>query len=163
LRELVRRQVTTLRKLGPVRHVKPHGALYTLAARERDVAQVIAETVRTIDPALILYGLAGSELVRAGRACGLRVAEEVFADRTYQRDGSLTGRAEANALITDEAVAVAQALRMIREHVVRAVDGTIVAISADTLCLHGDGPTAVETARRLRHDLAAAGIAFKAL
>ncbi len=148
--------------MGPVRHVKPHGALYNLAARDRAVADVIAEAVFECDPALILFGLAGSELVAAGRARGLRVASEVFADRTYQADGSLTLRTQADALIVNEEISVAQVLRMVREGVVRATDGTDVEIAADTVCLHGDGAHAVAFARRLSTELRAAGIAIKA-
>ena len=161
LHDLVTGQIEALRELGPVRHVKPHGALYNLAARDRSVAEVIAEAVFTCDPSLILFGLAGSELVRAGQARGLRVANEVFADRTYQADGSLTPRARSDALITDEAAAVAQVIRMVREGVVWATDGTSVAVVADTVCLHGDGAYAVAFARRLGAELRAAGIALR--
>lgn len=161
LHALVTGQIEALRELGPVRHVKPHGALYNLAARDRAVAEVIAEAVYSCDPNLVLFGLAGSELVRAGQARGLRVANEVFADRTYQADGSLTPRARSDALITDEAVAVAQVIRMVREGVVWATDGTSVAVVADTVCLHGDGAYAVAFARRLGAELRAAGIALR--
>lgn len=161
LHELITWQVEALRELGPVRHVKPHGALYNLAARDRAVAEVIAEAVYECDPALVLFGLAGSELLAAGRARGLRVASEVFADRTYRADGSLTPRTRADALIVDEEVAVAQVLRMVREGVVRATDGTEVKIEVDTVCLHGDGEHAVAFAQRLNAALRAAGIAIK--
>ncbi|MCX6954972.1 MAG: LamB/YcsF family protein, partial [Verrucomicrobia bacterium] len=117
VRRLVTRQVEALRALGPVRHVKAHGALYNMAARDAALAAAVAEAVRAVDGDLVLFALAGSELVRAGRACGLRVASEVFADRTYQRDGSLTPRARADALITDEDAALAQVLRLAREGV----------------------------------------------
>lgn len=161
--ELVREQVEALRAYGPVRHVKPHGALYNLAARDRTVASAVVEGIKAVDPKLRLYALAGSELVRAGREQGLVVAEEVFADRTYQRDGSLTPRARVDALIRDASVAVAQVLRMVTEGLVRATDGTEVAIAADTVCLHGDGEHAVEFARRLRRELLAAGIELRAI
>jgi UPF0271 protein len=110
---------------------------------------------------LILFALAGSQLARIASARGLRVAEEVFADRTYQPDGSLTPRTQPNALITDEAAAVAQVLHMVRDGFVRATDGTEVPITAETICLHGDGPHAVTFAQRLRTELSAAGIAVK--
>lgn len=161
LHHLVTSQIEALRALGPVRHVKPHGALYNVAARDRTVAAVIADAVYACDPNLVLFGLAGSELVRAGQARGLRVAHEVFADRTYQADGSLTPRARPDALITDAAVAVAQVIRMVREGVVRATDGTTVAVVADTVCLHGDGAHAVAFAQQLGRELRAAGIALK--
>jgi 5-oxoprolinase (ATP-hydrolysing) subunit A len=161
VRELVRGQIEALRAFGPVRHVKPHGALYNLAARERAVAEAVVEGILAVDAALRLYALAGSELVRVGREKGLSVASEVFADRTYQSDGSLTPRARPDALIHEEDVAVAQVLRMMREGVVRATDGTDVKIVADTVCLHGDGAKAVAFARRLRTELRTAGIEIK--
>lgn len=119
---------------------------------------VIATTLAEIDRSLILYGLAGSELLAAGRACGLRVASEVFADRTYQPDGSLTPRTQPGALIDDENAAIAQVLRMLREGSVRALDGASVSLRADTICLHGDGPHAAEFARRLRRELERSGV-----
>jgi UPF0271 protein len=160
---LVARQVAALCGLGPVRHVKPHGALYNLAARDPAIAKTIATAVHAVDSSLVLFGLAGSELIRAGRACGLRVAEEVFADRSYRADGSLTPRAESNALITDANAAVWQVLRMVKEGVVRATDGTDVPITADTVCLHGDGPHAVSFARTLRQRLETEGIEVRAI
>ncbi len=159
---LVKDQVMALRAFTALRHVKPHGALYNLAARDAAVAGAIAVAVRTVDPKLVLFGLAGSELVKAGRARGLRVAEEVFADRTYQPDGSLTPRSSPDALITDEDVAVAQVLRLIREGKVRAIDGTDISIKADTLCLHGDGPKAVAFAKTLNKQFKKAGIEITA-
>jgi len=147
---------------GRVTHVKPHGALYNLAARDAGVARAVAEGVRACDATLILFGLAGSVSLALACECGLRVASEVFADRTYQADGSLTPRSRADALITDEALAVAQVQRMIREGKVRATNGAEVAIAADTVCLHGDGAQAVAFARRLRAELAAAGVEAKA-
>lgn len=162
VRALVTAQIEALRVLGPLRHVKAHGALYNLAARDTATADAIAEAVRAIDPALILFILSDSALALAARARGLRIANEVFADRTYQRDGSLTPRSQPNALIHDEATAVAQVLRMVREGVVRATDGTDVPITADTVCLHGDGPDPVAFARRLRAELGAADIEVRA-
>lgn len=163
VRALVVEQTQLLQDLATrcgatVTHVKPHGALYNLAAREAAIAAAVADGVRACGTGLVLFALAGSASVAAGRAAGLRVAEEVFADRTYQRDGSLTPRSRADALISDESAAVGQALRMLREGRVRATDGTEVAIRADTLCLHGDGVHAVEFARRLRAGFAQAGV-----
>ena len=163
LRASIAAQIDALLALAPLRHVKPHGALYNLAARDATVAKLIADVVHEIDPTLILFGLSGGELTWAGRARGLRVAHEVFADRTYQRDGSLTPRSRPEALIHDEAAAVAQVLRMIKEGRVRATDGTDVAISADTICVHGDGPRAVAFARRLREVLQQARIQVRAV
>jgi UPF0271 protein len=162
LRETVRSQVAALVALGPVGHVKPHGALYNLAARDRAVANAVVAGITAVDPALRLYAPAGSELIRAGLAAGLRVAGEVFADRTYRGDGSLTPRSEPGALIHDETAAVDQVLRMVREGVVRSVDGTDLEVRADTVCLHGDGAQAVALARRLHTELMAAGIVLRA-
>jgi len=165
---LVRGQIGTLDRIacscgGRIVHVKPHGALYNLAARNAPLANAVAAAVHEADPRLILVGLAGSELLVAGRACGLRVASEVFADRTYQPDGSLTLRSQPGALIVDLATAVAQVMCMIGEGAVIATDGTRVPIAADTVCLHGDGSHAVEFARGLRQELAAAGIVLRGL
>lgn len=162
VRALVEQQIRALQALGPVMHVKAHGALYNMAGRDPALADAVAEAVRRCGADLLLFALAGSELIRAGRECGLRVASEVFADRTYQRDGSLTPRSQPDALIHDEEHAVAQVLRMVREGCVRATDGTDVVIQADTVCLHGDGPHAVAFARRLRAELQGEGIAVRA-
>jgi UPF0271 protein len=155
-------QIMALRAIAPLRHVKPHGALYNLAACDATVAGVVADAVLAVDKELVLFALAGSELMKAGRARGLRVAEEVFADRTYQADGSLTPRSRPEAMIQDEGIMTAQALRMIHEGKVRATDGTEISIKADTICLHGDGPNAVAFARRLNVELKKAGIEIKA-
>lgn len=162
LRALIIQQVELLCTMGSVRHVKPHGALYNLAARDRDVADVIAAAIHDVDARLILFGLAGSELVRAGHARGLAVAQEVFGDRTYQRDGSLTPRTEPGAMIEDESVMITQVLQMLQTGRVRTLDGSQVAITPDTLCVHGDGPHALQFVRRLRTELAAAQITIKA-
>ncbi len=161
--ELVLSQVRRLQRLGPVRHVKPHGALYNMAARDLPLARAVVDAVYEADPRLILFGLAGSHLIAVAEACGLPVVSEVFADRTYQADGSLTPRSQPNAIVTDENAALAQVLRMVREGKVRATDGTDVAITADTVCLHGDGAHPVEFARKLRRELTAAGVEIKAI
>jgi UPF0271 protein len=166
--ELVAAQVQRLRGIAgeagaEVSHVKLHGALYNLASRDPAWAECIAETVGGMEWGPALFALAGSVLDRLARARGdLPVWSEVFADRTYERDGSLTPRARAGAVIADEEAAIAQVLRMVREGVVRATDGSDVAIRAETICLHGDNPRAVAFAGRLRKELAAAGIALKA-
>ncbi len=163
--ELVAAQVRALQQIARdagarLTHVKPHGALYNMAARDAALAQAVAAAVREADPQLVLVGLAGSRLPAAGRACGLRVAGEVFADRSYEPDGALTPRSRPGALVTDEAVAAARVLRMVRDGRVRAADGTDVPVQADTVCIHGDGPRAVATARRLHQELRRAGIAL---
>lgn len=144
-----------------LRHVKLHGALYNQVSRNPQLAEGVVAELARLWPDLILFALAGSPFARAASARGLRVAEEVFADRTYRGDGSLTPRSEPNALITDENAAVAQVLQMVREGVVTATDGTRIPITAETICLHGDSTHAVAFAQRLRKELADAGIAVK--
>jgi UPF0271 protein len=147
---------------GGLSHVKAHGALYNMAAKDAELAAAIAQAVRDFDPGLVLFGLAGSELIRAGAGAGLKVANEVFADRSYQRDGMLTPRNRPNAMVGDVNAALAQVERMVREGTVRAVDGTDVKIEADTICIHGDEPGAAEFARELRALLARLGVAVRA-
>lgn len=131
---------------GKMHHVKPHGALYNMAAVSQQLSEAIAEAVYRVNPHAVLYGLAGSELIKAGRSIGLKVANEVFADRTYQSDGTLTPRSEANALITQHEESVAQVMRMVKESRVRSQQGADVAIKADTVCIHGDGAHALDLA-----------------
>ena len=145
-----------------LRHVKLHGALYHQVSREPLLAEAVVSDFARLWPDLILYALSGSQLARAARARGLRVAQEVFADRTYQEDGLLTPRHEPGALIKDEDQMVEQVLMMVQHGVVRTVAGTKLPIVADTVCLHGDTPDAVSFAERLRKELAVAGIAVKA-
>jgi 5-oxoprolinase (ATP-hydrolysing) subunit A len=144
-----------------LRHVKLHGALYNQVSREPPLAEAVASELARLWPNLIVFALAGSAFARALRSRDMRLAEEVFADRTYQEDGSLTPRGQPGALITDQDTAVAQVLRMLREGVVRAVGGADVPIRADTVCLHGDGTQPVALAQRLRAELVTAGIAVK--
>lgn len=145
-----------------MQHVKPHGALYNLAARDAQVAESIAKAVYDVNPGLILYGLAGSLLVSVGRQIGLSVASEVFADRTYQSDGALTPRAETGAMIEEVDVAVNQVRTMIDKGYVEAVDEIHVELQADTVCIHGDGAHAVNFARKLRVGLRDVGVVVKA-
>src|SRR5687768_6731500 len=145
-----------------LRHVKLHGALYHQVSRDVLLAEAVVADLARLWPNLILYALAGSELARAAAARGLRVAAEAFADRTYQDDGSLTPRRDAGALIRDEDAMVEQVLSIARRGVVRSVNGAQLAVTADTVCLHGDAPDAVAVAERLRKELAIAGIAVKA-
>ncbi|MBM3073775.1 5-oxoprolinase subunit PxpA [Lelliottia sp. RWM.1] len=135
---------------GVMRHVKPHGMLYNQAAKEPELADAIARAVRDCNPHLILVGLAGSELIRAGQRLGLATRQEVFADRGYLRDGSLVPRTQPGALITDEQQALAQTLDMVRDGRVNTVDGGQAKVQAETVCLHGDGEHALLFARRLR-------------
>ncbi|OGX83747.1 LamB/YcsF family protein [Hymenobacter coccineus] len=147
---------------GRLHHLKPHGALYNMAATNAALAQAIAEAVHRVQPELVLYGLAGSELTKAGERLGLKTAHEVFADRTYQANGTLTPRRQPDAMVTSADAALAQVLRMVREGKVRSQQGPDVAIRADTVCLHGDGPHALEFAQRLHGALREAGVRLAA-
>lgn len=138
---------------GILYHVKPHGALYNMAAVTVDLSEAIAEAVYKVCPEAVLYGLAGSELIKAGKKLGLKTANEVFADRTYQQDGTLTPRRLSNAMINDQGEAVKQVVNMIKEGKVLSQQGTEVTIQADTVCIHGDGPHALEFARYIRQVL----------
>ncbi|HTM04722.1 MAG TPA: 5-oxoprolinase subunit PxpA [Vicinamibacterales bacterium] len=160
---LIRTQVTDLIKVasalgGVVRHVKPHGALYNLAARDRSIADAIATAVATIDPHLVLVGLSGSELLSAGTRAGLRTASEGFADRGYDVSGSLLPRSHAGAVVHDALAVGERAVRMVREGRVIAAGGQFVPVTADTICIHSDTPDAVELARAVRAALERAGI-----
>ncbi|MFB5283006.1 5-oxoprolinase subunit PxpA [Peribacillus sp. Hz7] len=148
---------------GRMQHVKPHGALYNMAARNKDLSRAIAEAVYKVNPELVLFGLSGSELVRAGQAIGLQTASEVFADRTYQQDGSLTSRNEKNALIENDDDAVAQVIRMIKEGKVLSQQGTDVTLKADTICIHGDGAHALSFARHVKRSLELSEITIKSI
>ncbi|CAM4339655.1 5-oxoprolinase subunit A [Bordetella tumbae] len=142
-------------------HVKAHGALYNMAVKDRPLAQAIARAVHDVDASLVLYGLPGSYLIEAANELGLRAANEVFADRTYQDDGSLTPRTQPGAMIEDVDTAVAQVLRMVQDRVVRSVNGRDVPVQADTLCIHGDQPNAVVFAEGLRQALLKAGVEIR--
>jgi 5-oxoprolinase (ATP-hydrolysing) subunit A len=144
-------------------HVKPHGALYNQAARDRALADAVARAVRDYDPALILYGLAGSELTAAGSALGLRVAHEAFAERRYEADGSLTPRSRPDAVIHDVDLAAQQVARMLRSGRVGTREGGEVLLRADTICLHGDRPDAPAFAAALRSAIEGAGFAVRAM
>ena len=144
------------------RHVKPHGALYNMAARDPSLAGAVVRAIAAVDRSLLLFAPGGSALARAGEELGLRVAREVFADRNYLPDGSLVPRTRPDALLHDVAEAGVRVLRMLREGVVRAVDGRDIPIAADTICVHGDTPESVAFARQLRESLAAAGVAVAA-
>lgn len=143
---------------GTLRHVKPHGALYNMAAARADLAEAIAEAVYRTNPALTLLGLAGSESTRAAERLGLNAAHEAFADRGYRADGSLVPRGLPGALIGDAAEAAARVVRMALEGRVSTPEGEDVPLRADTVCLHGDGAHALEFARRIRAACEAAGI-----
>ena len=145
-----------------LRHVKPHGALYNLAARDRTFADAIASATHACNPALVLYALSGSCLADAGRAMGLQVAEEAFAERRYDSDGRLAARGTPGAVIEDLDTALAQVRMLLREGCVVARDGSRVRLRADTLCLHGDRPDAVVFAQALRTALEDEGVTIAA-
>ena len=164
---LVQTQVKALQQVAAeegeaVRYVKPHGALYNQAARTPAVAEAIARAVSGLGGGLVLYGLSGGALLKAGLSYGLAVKGEVFADRTYQCDGTLTPRTRPDALIDDEVRAVVQVLDMVRAGRVRSVEGGGAGVTADTLCLHGDGVHAVAFARSVRAALLREGVDVRA-
>lgn len=168
VRDLVLYQVAALAGMAAaqgarLQHVKAHGALYNMACRDRAMADAIAAAVASLDRSLILFGLPNSELLRAGEAAGLRVAAEVFADRAYDPDGSLTSRTTPGSVIHDTRAVVERAVRMVRDRQVVAVDGSTIALQADTICLHGDTPGAADHARAVRKGLEAAGIRVTSL
>jgi UPF0271 protein len=142
-------------------HVKPHGALYNMAAYDAKLAQAIAQATKDSQPDLILYGLSGSLLISEAEKIGLQTASEVFADRTYQNDGSLTPRTQANALIEDTDTAVNQVIRMIKDKTVISTDGAFVSINADTICIHGDGVHAVAFAKALSKKIKEEGLVVR--
>lgn len=146
-----------------VTHLKPHGALYNMAAKDRAIAQAIAAATRDFGPTCILVGLAGSELIRAGLAIGLTTASEGFADRTYQADGSLTPRHSPGALISDPAAAAEQVLTMILQGTVPSQQGMDVPLNVDTICIHGDSPGASNLVQTIRQRLLSEGIEIKGL
>jgi len=144
-------------------HVKAHGALYNMAAGDIKLATAVADAVKSVDDSLILFALAGSHLVEAGRQAGLKVAQEVFADRSYQDNGLLTPRSQEGAMITEVNHAISQVLQMVKEGSVTSLSGKQVPVQADTLCLHGDQPSAVDFALALRDAFQREGIGLQAV
>jgi UPF0271 protein len=136
-----------------VRHIKPHGALYNAAAQSPEWASAIAKAVYDFDPNLILFGLSGSVSIQAAHALGLQTANEVFADRTYQADGTLTPRNLPNALIQNTDKCIVQVFDLIEKGVVVTTEGQSIRLQADTICLHGDGTHAISFAKAIRHAL----------
>ena len=143
-------------------HVKPHGALYNMAVRQSKLAEAIARAIESVDPKLILFAPDKSELARAGEARGLQIAREIFADRNYLNDGWLVPRTRPDALLHDPKEAAERVLRMLREGKVRSVEGRDVAVSGESICIHGDTPGAVEFARELRSRLEREGVKIRA-
>lgn len=141
-----------------LQHVKAHGALYNMAARDAHLAEAIARAIAEFDRSLIFFGLAGSGMLEEGRRAGLSVAAEGFADRAYEPDGSLTPRSIAGSVIHDVTRVVDRAVKMVRESRVTARNGAEIALHIDTLCVHGDTPGAAALARALREGLEGAGV-----
>lgn len=147
---------------GKLNHVKPHGALYNMAAKDAALAKAIVEAVHDFDASLILYALAGSEMITSAQQIGMVTASEVFADRSYQDDGSLTPRTQPNAMITNEQDSISQVLMMVKQQQVISVNKKTIALKAETLCLHGDGAHALTFAKKITEQLKAAGITIRA-
>jgi UPF0271 protein len=145
-----------------LQHVKPHGALYNMAVKDRGVADAIARAIRLLDATLVLFALPGTELENAGLAAGLRVAREGFADRAYESDGSLTPRTRSGAVIHTPEDVIGRAVRMARDGIVRATNGSDIPMRVDTICTHGDTLASHELTRQLRAALEADGIAVAA-
>lgn len=143
-------------------HVKPHGALYNMAARDQALGDAVARAIKAVDPALILFAPDRSALARAGQSHGLQIVCEVFADRNYLADGTLVPRSRADALLHDPEEASARVVRMLREGKVRSVDGVDVDLRAETICVHGDTEGAVQFARALRARLEKEGVQVRA-
>jgi 5-oxoprolinase (ATP-hydrolysing) subunit A len=139
-------------------HVKAHGALYNMAARDRGLADAIARAVRAFDPSLVLFGLPGSALLRAGEAAGLAVASEAFADRAYEPDGSLTPRSTRGSVIDDPGEVLRRSMTLVTDGKVIATDGSALSFEVHTLCVHGDTAGADQLARQLREGLERHGI-----
>ncbi|MDE3251664.1 MAG: LamB/YcsF family protein [Bacteroidota bacterium] len=166
--DLVTQQIFLLQKIADasgtsLHHVKPHGALYNQSANNPSLAAIIAQAVFDVDTNLILYGLSGSVSITEARKKGLKTANEVFADRTYQPDGSLTPRSQPNAMIETPAGSIRQVLQMIQDKTVTTPNGTIVPIQADTVCIHGDGPHALAFAKHINEVLQQKGLVIKSI
>ena len=144
-------------------HVKPHGAMYNMAGKDKKLAEAICEAIYEVDPRLILLGLSGSEMLKAAERIGLRAAKEVFADRAYEEDGSLVARSKPGAMITEEDEAIQRVIRMIKEGKVTAISGKDIEVQADSICVHGDGEKALAFVEKIRKALIQEGIEIKAL
>ncbi|GHN00985.1 UPF0271 protein [Cytophagales bacterium WSM2-2] len=166
--QIVLEQLTIIGKIAKdqgarLHHVKPHGALYNMAAKDAILAGAIAKAVKVFDASLVYFGLAQSIMISEAGKLNLKTANEVFADRTYQSDGSLTPRTESNALIANEADALSQAIRFAKENKVISLSGEELSLRADTICLHGDGAHAVTFAEVIHKRLINEGIKIKSI
>lgn len=144
-------------------HVKPHGALYNMAAKDAALAEAVVGAIRDYDDSLILLALANSGMTKAAERMGLAYANEVFADRAYEPDGTLVARTKPGAMIEDEDQAIARVIRMVKEGKVTAIDGSEVTIQADSVCVHGDGAKALLFVKRIREALLQENIDVKGL
>lgn len=163
IKSMVITQIELVKKLADeiglqLHHVKPHGALYNKAAKDKKIATAIAEAVKEVDESLILFGLANSESAKAAAETGLRFYNEVFADRTYTDEGLLTPRTQENALVDSTESAIKQVMQMLNEENVISTNGHIIPIKADTICIHGDGEHAVEFVKHIHSQIKAANI-----
>jgi UPF0271 protein len=154
LAELISDQISLFEKITnqmgcKIHHVKLHGALYNDCAKDALLSKIVAQTIQAIDPSIMLYGLSGSHTIKEARAIGLRSVQEVFADRTYQANGQLTPRYLDHALITDPIESAKQVLSMVLDQELKTVDGTVIGVNAETICIHGDHEGAVEIVKHL--------------
>lgn len=155
---IINEQLSIIKRIAdqegvPLVHVKPHGAMYNMSARDRMLAMMIAKAVKDFDEKLVLFGLSASHSVHEAELMGMKVRHEVFADRTYQEDGSLTPRTMENSMIEDEKEAARRVLQMVKEGTVITTSGKKIFITADTVCLHSDGSNAVKMAREIYNEL----------
>lgn len=141
-----------------VQHVKPHGALYNMAANDETMASAIVDALTALDDRLILFGLPESALLDIGRRAGLRVAREVFADRAYNEDGTLVSRQQPGSVITDSAVVAERVLTMVKERKITAITGVEIALEFETICVHGDTTGALDHVKRITRTLIQEGI-----
>ncbi|AZZ59912.1 LamB/YcsF family protein [Oenococcus sp. UCMA 16435] len=146
---------------GRLHHVKPHGALYNLAAQDHNLALAICSGIQSVDPELPIYGLANSQLIIAAKEIGLPYVQEVFADRNYRANGSLVSRSQANAIITDPMIIANRVVEMIKKQSIQAVDGTNISLVVDSICVHGDNQSALEIVKKLVSVLKIEGITMK--
>lgn len=168
LYSLIQKQLRALHEIclkmkTNLHHVKPHGALYNLAAKDHAMSKVIAQAVKDFDTSLVFFGLSNSFMISEANAIGLKTANEVFADRSYQSDGSLTPRTQPNALIADTTKCLAQIKRMVKEGIVTSVDQKQIPIQPQTICIHGDGDHAVDFAKSIHSMLMRENISIKTI
>jgi UPF0271 protein len=157
-RQLEILSVIAKRNAAILAHVKPHGAMYNMAASNISMAESIARAIHAFDPGLMLFGLSGSQLIMAGKKAGLKTVNEVFADRSYQADGSLTPRDQPGAMINDPEQAAKRVISMVEKREVRSQTGSTISVAVDTVCIHGDDPNAIEHAKAIRAALQKNGI-----